>query len=112
MTVLRTVALTAIPLALVACSGSSSTATLYRNSSFGAGVRVHWASFDASESDPSYNMNNCLMAARLLNANMTASAAQAGQARSPGLGFWCESGPFRDSGAIPTTFPEAYPTDT
>ena len=41
MTVLRTVALTAIPLALVACSGSSSTATLYRNSSFGAGVRVH-----------------------------------------------------------------------
>jgi len=99
-------------LVLTACSGSSSTATLYRNSPLGTATRVHWATFDAKESDPSYNMNNCLMAARLLNANMTASAVQVGRTRSPGVGFWCEPGSFRENGSIPTTFPEAYPTDT
>jgi hypothetical protein len=99
-------------LLLIACSGSSNTATLYRNSPLGTATRVHWATFDARESDPNYNMNNCLMAARLLNANMTASAAQAGQMRSPGVGFWCEPGSFREHGSSPTTFPEAYPTDT
>lgn len=98
--------------ALTACSGPPNTATLYRNSPLGTATRVHWATFDARESDPSYNMNNCMMAARLLNANITASAAQAGQMRSPGVGFWCEPGSFREYGSIPTTFPEAYPTDT
>ena len=99
-------------ISLTACSRSPNTATLYRNSSLGTGIRVHWATFDAHESDPNYNMSNCLMAARLLNANMTASATQSVQTRSPGVGFWCEPGAFRESGSIPTTFPEAYPTDT
>lgn len=97
---------------LTACSQQmANTVTLYRNSAFGAGIRVHWATFNAAESDPSYNLNNCLMAARLLNANATASAKSAGKERDISFGFWCEGGPYRERGSIPTTFPEAFPTD-
>lgn len=96
---------------LASCSQQgASTATLYRNSPFGA-VRVHWATFNAKESDPSYNLNNCLMDARVLNANATASAKAEGKERDTSVGFWCESGPYREQGSIPTTFPEAFPTD-
>lgn len=96
---------------LASCSQQgASTATLYRNSPFGA-ARVHWATFNANESDPSYNLNNCLMAARLLNANMTASAKAQGKEREASVGFWCENGPYREQGSIPTTFQEAFPTD-
>jgi hypothetical protein len=68
------------PIAFAGCSRQEpNTATLYRNSPFAVGVRVHWATFNAAESDPSYNLNNCLMAARLLNANVTASAKAEGK---------------------------------
>lgn len=103
---------TGIVVLLSACSEpKSSRVTLYRNSPFGADIRVHWATFDASESDPSYNMNNCLMAARLLNANVSASAQAEGKERDNSVGFWCENGYYREEGAIPANFPEAFPTD-
>jgi hypothetical protein len=98
--------------ALTGCSQQQpNTVTLYRNSPFAVGVRVHWATFNANESDPSYNLNNCLMAARILNANVTASAKAEGKDRDNSVGFWCEAGPYREHGSIPSTFTEAFPTD-
>ncbi|MFC0304403.1 hypothetical protein ACFSTI_29335 [Rhizorhabdus histidinilytica] len=99
---------------LVACSGASSrsdTATLYRNSAFDPTMRVHWASFDADESDPAYNSNNCGMAARLLNANVAASAKADGKERDASVGFWCELGPYREKGSVPSQFYESFPAD-
>lgn len=102
-------------LLLASCGGSgggdrSETFTLYRNSFMDRSARVHWATFDADDSG-SYNMNNCMMAARLLNANVTASASAEGKERDPSTGFWCESGSFKEEGQAPTTFHEAFPTD-
>jgi hypothetical protein len=98
--------------ALAGCSQQqSNTVTLYRNSPVAIGVRVHWATFNADESDPSFNLNNCLMAARLLNANVTASAKAEGKDRDNSVGFWCEAGSYREHGSIPSTFAEAFPTD-
>jgi hypothetical protein len=51
------------------------------------------------------------MAARLLNANVTASAKAEGKDRDNSVGFWCEAGPYREHGNIPSTFTEAFPTD-
>jgi hypothetical protein len=97
----------------VGCSdGGSSTYTLYRNSNIGMAARVHWATFDADESDPTYNANNCSMAARLLNANMRAAAEAQGVPAHFGVGFWCEAGRYRESGQVPRSFDAAYPTDT
>jgi hypothetical protein len=97
---------------LAACSErKAETFTLYRNSPYAPGVRVHWATFDVSDSDATYNLDNCQMAARLLNANVTASAKAEGKERDTSLGFWCEPGTYREKGSIPTTFPEAFPTD-
>jgi hypothetical protein len=73
-------------------------------------MRIHWASFDADDS-PSYNINNCLMAARLLNANLIASAEAEGKPPYQGVGFWCEPGSFRAEGRVPANFPAQYPTD-
>ena len=56
----------------------SDSFTLYRNSALDHSLRVHWASFNANDKD-NYNMNNCLMAARLLNANVSASAKADGK---------------------------------
>ncbi|WP_140870684.1 hypothetical protein [Sphingomonas oligophenolica] len=99
--------------ALLGCSaGNGSTATLYRNSPFDASLRVHFASFDASESDPNYNIGNCRMVSRLMNANITASAKAEGKPRDESAGFWCEEGGFRDKGPNPYSFDEAFPTDT
>ena len=96
---------------LVACSSDRGEAyALYRNSPFDYTMRVHWATFDADDKG-SYNMNNCLMAARLLNANVTASAKAEGKERDVMAGFWCEPGPFEEDGLVPTNFPEAFPTD-
>jgi hypothetical protein len=85
--------------------------TLYRNSSVDPGLRIHWATFDARESDASYNANNCAMAARLLNANFATSAKIEGQEPAPGAGFWCEPGSYAESGAVPSRFERAFPTD-
>lgn len=99
---------------IVACSSPSpsyKSYTLYRNSPFDLALRVHWATFDAHERDASYNLNNCLMAARILNANVTAIAAAANKERNTLAGFWCEAGTFKRNGAIPIRFHEAFPTD-
>jgi hypothetical protein len=94
------------------CSDTNSAArhTLYRNSPFDYSLRVHWGTFDVKDKG-SYNLNNCLMAARLLNANVTASATAEGKERDPRAGFWCESGEYREKGLVPTQFAEAFPTD-
>ena len=85
--------------------------SLYRNSNINGSIRVHWATFNAQESDPSYNSNNCSMAARLLNANMAALAKAESKALHPGVGFWCEPGAYSEKGAVPSRFEAAFPTD-
>lgn len=92
-------------------SASASIATLYRNSPLSADLRVHWATFDVEGEPPNYNLSNCQMAARLLNANNIASAKAEGKEPYPSVGFWCENGTYREEGSVPTTFPEAFPTD-
>lgn len=84
--------------------------SLYRNSNIDGTIRVHWATFNAQESDPSYNANNCSMAARLLNANMAASAEAELKVPHPGVGFWCEPGAYSEKGAVPSRFEAAFPT--
>ena len=94
------------------CGGNSAPYTLYRNSNLDANTRIHWATFDAGESSAAYNMNNCLMAAKLLNANMDAATQRAGSRRPPRMGFWCEPGRYTESGRVPMNFPAEYPTDS
>lgn len=97
---------------LSACGNASGEAyTLYRNSPFESGARVHWATFDATESNSAYNLNNCLMAAKVLNANVAANAKAEGKERDASVGFWCEGGHYREKGSIPASFPAAFPTD-
>lgn len=109
-------ALILVSLTLAACESSKSgppelaTATLYRNSTFVSGMRIHWATFDADDA-PDYNINNCMMAARLLNANLIASAGAEGKPPHEGVGFWCEPGGFRPEGRVPGVFKAEYPTD-
>jgi hypothetical protein len=86
-------------------------ATLYRNSFLDHSLRIHWATFDADESDRSYNSNNCAMAARLLNANLDASATNEGTERDEAVGFWCEPGRFSEKGQAPPAFRSEFPTD-
>jgi hypothetical protein len=88
----------------------SQTVTLYRNSPFDHSLRVHWATFDAADKG-NYNLNNCLMAARVLNANVTASARSEGKQRDLAAGFWCETGNYQEKGRVPASFSEAFPTD-
>lgn len=105
-------ALCIVSLSASACGdASTSTYTLYRNSPFGGGVRVHWGTFDATESDPAYNLNNCQMAARVLNANIAVFAKSQGKDPEPGVGFWCEPGRFKENGSTPASFQAAFPTD-
>ena len=101
-------------LLVAGCGGTTSSAetfTLYRNSPLDRSIRVHWATFDADESDPNYNRNNCEMAARLLNANLGASAEKEGKPPYPDVGFWCEPRNYTETGPVPLTFPAAFPTD-
>ena len=97
---------------LSACGNAGGDAyTLYRNSPFEPASRVHWATFDAKDGNPTYNLNNCLMAARVLNANIEANAKAEGKEKDASLGFWCEGGHYREQGNIPAVFPAAFPTD-
>ena len=59
----------------------SVTYSLYRNSDLSRELRVHWASFDADDL-PGYNLSNCQMAARLLNANIKRSSSGSMNSRS------------------------------
>jgi hypothetical protein len=89
---------------------SQDSATLYRNSPLDLSIRVHWATFDTENSND-YNMNNCELAARVMNANVDASAVAAGNERNPMVGFWCELGGFRETGTVPQTFESEFPSD-
>ncbi len=87
------------------------TATLYRNSPILSDLRVYWASFAAPEENQTYNIENCEMAAGVLNANFKAMNKANGKEPDPGLGFWCEEGPYSEKGNIPTSFKAEFPTD-
>jgi len=64
MRAMAALALTLVAPFLGSCSGDAKPATLYRNSPFDHGMRVHFATFDVQgESNPSYNFTNCEMAA-------------------------------------------------
>jgi len=113
---MRRVAITIAAAMFVAGCGSQGSSaagefTLYRNSPLDRSTRVHWATFDAGESDRNYNRNNCEMAARLLNANVDASAKAEDKDRDPSVGFWCEPGAYSEEGTVPSSFPAAFPTD-
>jgi hypothetical protein len=106
--------LAAIALTIAACSEPEDSApayTLYRNSELDAKLRIHWATFGAAESDPAYNLNNCGMAARMLNANLQAVIQGNGGEPMPQLGFWCERGPFSAEGSNPSSFAAEFPTE-
>lgn len=70
-------------------------------------ARVHWATFNAAESDRAFNLNNCQMTARLRNAN--AQRLNNGRQR---FGFWCEPGAYNEDGGVPNTLQAEFPTDT
>ena len=96
---------------MTSCSaqGGAEPYTLYRNSNLDPQLRVHWATFDAKESASTYNMDNCLMASGLLNANLDAASRRAGRPRPQNVGFWCEPGTFKTEGQVPLGFPERLP---
>ncbi|MCJ2179620.1 hypothetical protein [Novosphingobium album (ex Hu et al. 2023)] len=94
------------------CETKTDTAfTLYRNSPLASGERVHFASFDAAETTD-FNRGNCTMAARLLNANVASSAREEGKEPYEGVGFWCESGPYKKEGSVPSSFESAFPASS
>lgn len=89
----------------------SPTYALYRNSPLDRNLRVHWATFDVSDSQSEFNQSQCEMAARLLNANLIASTGEGQKNPYPGVGFWCERGSYSAKGPAPTAFEAEYPTD-
>ena len=74
-------------------------------------MRVHWATFNANDKGD-YNRENCAMAARLLNANVAASAKAEGKQPLKGVGFWCEPGKYSEKGDVPTEFAAAFPASS
>lgn len=87
------------------------TVTLYRNSALSNDIRVHWATFDAADG-AQYNLGNCQMASRILNANLEASAMAEGKQPFPNVGFWCELGTYSETGGVPIKFDAEFPSDT
>ena len=73
--------------AAAACSGSgasdSQTFSLYRNSVIDENMRIHVATFDASDGE-AYNRGNCEQAQALFQAQLGVKTK-----------FWCEKGRFR-----------------
>ncbi|MGQ3286140.1 MULTISPECIES: hypothetical protein [Alphaproteobacteria] len=107
-----TVAVMAITLA--GCSGDkgeTAAATLYRNSPLDPSMRVHFASFNAPDKAP-FNIDNCEMVARIMNANVDASSAKEGKSRNQSVGFWCERGDFSEKGSVPRNFDSEFPSDS
>lgn len=104
----------ALVLTLSGCTLESSAnkpaSTLYRNSPLDYGSRVHFATFDADDSQD-FNMQNCAMTARVLNSNMDAANKVEGNQRDPRLGFWCELGQFNANGSVPQRFESEFPSD-
>ncbi len=69
--------------ALVGCESSESVYTLYRNSTLDSSLRIHVATFDASDG-LKYNIDNCQTAAELFQRQQGVTTK-----------FWCEKGKFR-----------------
>jgi hypothetical protein len=82
-------------------------ATLYRNGSLMPEVRIHFGSFDAEGEVNDFNINNCEMTARLLNANVREQMGSDEQS----VGFWCEPGHYREEGLARDNFDAEFPTD-
>lgn len=108
----RLLGVVSLSVLLTSCSvlDGSQEFTLYRNSINSTATRIHFASFDTREGG-AYNQANCLMAARLMNANMTAKAKEEGDERDESRGFWCEPGGYKEDGQVPSYFNEDFPTD-
>jgi hypothetical protein len=83
MTKLLRTLLPLLVVSVVGCSSDSETFTLYRNSVTDENMRVHVASFNASDGE-AYNKGNCEQAQQLFQAQ-------------PGVKtkFWCEKGAFK-----------------
>lgn len=116
---MRRLSILIIPLLLGGCDlfGRAPTYTLYRNSSVsldwaGVQARSHVATFDASESNPNFNRDNCAMASRLYNANKLAADPLTQYNPVQRIGFWCERGRFEGGDEVPAAFKAAFPTDT
>lgn len=112
---MRRALLTFLFVAASACQRPAEEArafTLYRNSPADQSLRVHWGTFDVRDSDPNYNQSNCMMAARLLNANAnTSDFVHAGEEMNSRVGFWCEPGRYSKEGSVPSRFEAKFPTD-
>ncbi|MBC7674777.1 MAG: hypothetical protein H7173_01785 [Rhodoferax sp.] len=78
-----------LALLLVPSAGTAQdldVATLYRSSALDSTMRLHVATFDAVDQGPTYNSENCQLAAQLFQ-------------DQPGITvrFWCEPGRYRAS---------------
>ncbi|MGB7418238.1 MAG: hypothetical protein WA918_03580 [Erythrobacter sp.] len=82
-------------------------ASLYRNGSIAKDLRLHFTTFDVDGEANDYNLKNCEMTARLLNANVSTKWTAMGL---PDVGFWCEPGSYREEGLVPAAFDGEYPT--
>jgi len=88
-------------------ASSAEAATLYRNSTMARELRIHFSTFDADDEVAGYNLNNCQMVARALNANYR---EMAGLDNSATTGFWCEPGEYQPDGKVPKEFDSEFPT--
>ena len=75
----------ALLVASVGCSPADDAVfTLYRNSPIDASMRIHVASFDAHDSSPAYNQENCTVVLDLMQRQPAVTAR-----------YWCEKGRFK-----------------
>jgi hypothetical protein len=99
--------------ALSACGFPSSSEaepeTLYRNSQVDGSMRIHVATFDAENSNLHYNLLNCQMTSKVLNANVEKLNPERKRQR---VGFWCEKGTFEEEGQAVTAFDAEFPATT
>lgn len=85
---MKTALATFVSLALSGCADSYAY-TLYRNSAIDQNMRIHIATFDASEgfnesNGNDYNSQNCEIAAKLFQAQLGVTVR-----------YWCEKGSFK-----------------
>ena len=108
-------------LAMIVCGCApwaerAATYTLYRNSSIAVTlnkqVRIHVATYNAKESNPAFNRDNCKMSARLHNANILEQNPSTENGPRQRVGFWCEEGEYDADGDVPEVFSAAFPSDT
>lgn len=96
----------------VAKQGEDAPVTLYRNSSADLTMRIHFSTFNADDG-VNYNLSNCQMAARLLNANIRqlhSARTEEDETYVPATGFWCEIGGYKETGQVPFEFDADFPT--